>query len=302
MLTTVNILWQMLFATVADGIATCDYFTFTCMADVIAMCLSGRCYKPLTDALFWQMLLPSSRWKSHWQGGCVMADVIARGRWKNHKVNYFNFSSELLNRTSSQTCGKWYFPTFLFRDGSLTLTYRASFIVLIRFKSSLPTMLKLLMVTLWPVMLLWSYMGEGGFQMFLEPFSKSSWGLSNVFLIAIYPVTLVFVDDSTLFLDWIFVFGRHQEIFDGRYSLEVHCYLIFAANVLDALTQSTIVWNHSVGLLLVVCIGSLGWSLDGILVLGFHLYLVESPGGINRNLQWTFQMLYFFLPACCGSE
>ena len=25
---------------------------FTCMADVIAVCLSGRCYKPLTDALF----------------------------------------------------------------------------------------------------------------------------------------------------------------------------------------------------------------------------------------------------------
>ena len=58
MLTTVNLLWQMFFATVTDGIATCDYFMFTCMADVIAICLSGRCYKPLTDALFWQMLLP----------------------------------------------------------------------------------------------------------------------------------------------------------------------------------------------------------------------------------------------------
>ena len=81
------------------------------------------------------------------QCGCVMADVIASGRWKNHKVNYFNFSSEVLNRTSSQTCGRWYLPTFLFRDGSLTLMYRAYFIVLIRFKSSLPTMLKLLMVT-----------------------------------------------------------------------------------------------------------------------------------------------------------
>ena len=57
----------MLFATVAYGIATCDYFMFTCMADVIAMCLSGRCYKPLTDALCWQMLLPSGRWKSHWR-------------------------------------------------------------------------------------------------------------------------------------------------------------------------------------------------------------------------------------------
>ena len=73
------------------------------------------------------------------QGGCVVADAIASGRWKNHKVNYFNFSSEVLNRTSSQTCGRWYLPTFLLRDGSLTLMYRTSFIVLIWFKSSLPT-------------------------------------------------------------------------------------------------------------------------------------------------------------------
>ena len=74
----------MLFATAADGIATCDYFMFTCMADVFAMCLSGRCYKPLTDALFWQMEKPL-------QGGCVMADVIASGRWKKPQVSYFKF-------------------------------------------------------------------------------------------------------------------------------------------------------------------------------------------------------------------
>ena len=72
----------------------------------------------------WQMLKPL-------QGGCVVADVIASGRWKNHKVNYFSFSSKVLNRTSSQICGRWYLPTFLLRDGSLTLMHRASFIVLI---------------------------------------------------------------------------------------------------------------------------------------------------------------------------
>ena len=43
---------------------------------------------------------------------------------------------------------------------------------------------------------------RGGFQMFLEPFTKSSWGLSNIFLITIHPVTLVSIDDSTLLLDW----------------------------------------------------------------------------------------------------
>ena len=70
----------------------------------------------------------------------------------------------MLARTSSHTCGRWYLPTFLFRDGSLTLMYIASLIALIWFKSSHPTILKLLMETLWPLMLLWSYMGEGGFR------------------------------------------------------------------------------------------------------------------------------------------
>ena len=94
---------------------------------------------------------------------CELADVIASGRWNSHRVFlfYFSLSSEMLTRTSSHTCGRCYLPTFLFRDGSLTLMYIASLIVLIWFKSSLPTILKLLMVTLWPLILLWSYMGEG---------------------------------------------------------------------------------------------------------------------------------------------
>ena len=111
------------------------------MADVIAKRDSVVDVKPLSEAFNladviarWQMVKPL-------QGDCVMADVIAR-------AFYFNFSSEVLTRTSSQTCGRWYLPTFLLRDGSLTLMYRASLIVLIWFKSSLPTMLKLLMVTL----------------------------------------------------------------------------------------------------------------------------------------------------------
>ena len=111
----------------------------------------GRCYCQVADGKATAGWLCYGRCYCQWQ-------------MEKPQVNYFNFSSEVLSRTSSQTCGRWYFPTFLFRDGSLTLMYRASFIVLIRFKSSLPTMLKLLMVTLWPVKLLLSYMGEGGFR------------------------------------------------------------------------------------------------------------------------------------------
>ena len=208
--------------------------------------------------VWWQMLLP-----------------VVDGK----TTRSITFSSEVLNRTSSQTCGRCYLPTFLLRDGSLTLMYRAFFIVLIWFKSSLPTMWKLLMVTLWPVMLLWSYMG-GGFQMFLEPFTKSSWGLSNIFLITIHPVTLVSVDDSTLLLDWIFVFGSHQEVLDGGASFKVHLYPKPSANVLDALTKSTVVWHNYIGLLLVVCTGSVCSNLFIVLLLCSHLYPVESPCGV----------------------
>ena len=66
----------------------------------------------------------------------------------------------MLNRTSSHICGRWYLPMFLFRDGLLTLMYRTSFIALLRFWSSLPTMLKLSILMLWPVVLKWSNMGK----------------------------------------------------------------------------------------------------------------------------------------------
>ena len=37
----------------------------------------------------------------------------------------------MLNRTSSQICGRWYLPMFLLRGGSLTQIYRASLMVLV---------------------------------------------------------------------------------------------------------------------------------------------------------------------------
>ena len=114
---------------------------------------SGRCYNHCRVVVWWQMLLPVADGKAT---RSITSILVLR----------------CLNRTSSQTCGRWYLPTFLLRDGSLTLMYRASFIVLIWFKFSLPTILKLLMVTLWPLMLLWSYMGEGDFRCSLNLFPK----------------------------------------------------------------------------------------------------------------------------------
>ena len=93
----------------------------------------------------------------------VLANVVTMSsRWNSHWVIfYFNLSSGLLHRTSSHIWGRWYLPMFLFRDGLLTLMYRASFMVLMRFWSSLPTILKFSVVTLWPDMLEWSYIEEG---------------------------------------------------------------------------------------------------------------------------------------------
>ena len=128
----------------------------------------GRCY------------LPSGRWNSHMLqqmagvicqvadviatigSGCVVNDMLA-GRWNSHGSVYFNLSSEVLNRTSSHMCGRWNLPLFLFRDGLLTLMNSASFIALLTFWSSLPNILKFSILMLWPVLLVWSNIGEGAF-------------------------------------------------------------------------------------------------------------------------------------------
>ena len=50
---------------------------------------------------------------------------------------------------------------FLFRDGLLTLMYRASLMALMRFCSSLPTMLKFSKENWSPVVVKWSKIGKG---------------------------------------------------------------------------------------------------------------------------------------------
>ena len=139
---------------------------------------------------------------------------------KTTRVNSFNLSSGVLNRTSSHTCGRWYLPMFLLRDGSLTLMYRASFIILIRFLVIPPHNVEIVdgNIETSDVKMV-KYWGRG-LQMFSEPLSKSSGGLSNVLFITLYPVTLVSVNDSTFLLYRIFFFGSHQEILDGRTSFE----------------------------------------------------------------------------------
>ena len=59
--------------------------------------------------------------------------------------------SEMEKRTLSQICGRLYLPTFLFRVGLLTLIYIVSFMALAILCPSLPIILKLSTVFVWPV-------------------------------------------------------------------------------------------------------------------------------------------------------
>ena len=76
---------------------------------------------------------------------------------------YFSLSSGEFISTSSHICDSWYLPIFLLRVGSLTLIWMASLMDLAKFWSSLPTMLKLSIDISWPVVLWWSWMGDGAF-------------------------------------------------------------------------------------------------------------------------------------------
>ena len=109
--------------------------------------------------------------------------------------------------------------------------------------------------------------------MFFEPFFKSSWGLSNVVFITLHPVTFVSVDDSTFLLYRIFIFGSHQEVLDGSASFEVHFHPIFAANLLNALTELTVVRHYYVWLLDVLLVPELVLLLLSLFGAGFLVFI-----------------------------
>ena len=122
---------------------------------------------------------------------------------------YFKNSSEMLNRTSSHICGRWYLPMFLFRDGLFILMYRASFMFLMRFWSSLPSMEKLSIVTAWPEMLRWSCIGEGAL--------RCSLNLSYNFLLTLQYIPHHNPPSHICIYIWLHFFKDHQS------SKTIHC-------------------------------------------------------------------------------
>ena len=91
--------WPMLLPYVCSRWKTTEYL-YMMLIDVIAMVIDGMTTQVglyLADVI------------------AMVADGITAGQL------YFNFSSEMFNRTSSHVCGGWNLPTFLFRDGLLAL-------------------------------------------------------------------------------------------------------------------------------------------------------------------------------------
>ena len=82
---------------------------------------------------------------------------LAQGPCKYGRV-YLSWRSRALNKTSFNIWCNWYFPMFLLRDGSLTLTKIMSLMVLVRVCDSLPTIKKLSNLVWWCEVLAWSLM------------------------------------------------------------------------------------------------------------------------------------------------
>ena len=114
------------------------------------------------------------------------------------------------------------------------------------FWPSLPTISKLSIVTLWPEMTEWSWMGEGVLRCSFKPLCKISCWLTNVFFFTVHPVAFVPIHDPTLFPDCIFVFWGHKEVSDGKSSLKVYLNTISAACSFKVLPQALVIWNNYV--------------------------------------------------------
>ena len=109
---------------------------------------------------------------------------------------------------------------------------------LVTFWSSLPTMLKFGIVVSWPVMLRWSYIGEGAYWCSRKLSPKKSWWLPYIFIITVHPLAFQSVNDVTCHCDLTFILRCHQQAFDCIASFVVHLYTMFIGYLLHALTQT----------------------------------------------------------------
>ena len=185
---------------------------------------------------------------------------------------------------------------FLFRDGSLTLMNRASFIALVRFWSSLPTIVKLLMLILWPVVLQWSNIGEGG--------SWCSLNLSAKFLAdspmysSLHPCSLHLYLYMTplLFVIVSLSLRAIRRLLMVCPPLKEHLNPKFLACPLYSLTKSLMVWDYHVQVCFVVALASLGSSCFVLVwVLALHSCPFNGPCGVFASCESFKEVFFFFL-------
>ena len=126
--------------------------------------------------------------------------------------------------------------------------YRASFMVLMRSWSSLPSMVKIVSGDSMSRDVKMVMYGGWDLKMFLKPLFKISCRLSNILFITIHPVTFIPIYDFTFLEEWIFVLGSHEKVFDSMTSCEMYFNPILLANSLVAFTQPLMVRYHNVRL------------------------------------------------------
>ena len=118
--------------------------------------------------------------------------------------------------------------------------------------------------------------------MFLQPFSKCSSCLTNIFFITLQPITFEPVYYATFVVNVVFIFGSHQFIFQGLATFEMNFYAIFLPNVLDCFTQAFFIWNSYVAFVLcldVFC--CFAWciylQLSFFLLPSLGIYMLSGP-------------------------
>ena len=159
-------------------------------------------------------------------------------------------------------------------------------------------MLKFSRLVSWPVVVWWSYIGEGALRCSLYLSPKGSWWLPNVFIFTIHPFSLESTDDTTFLGYIIFVFGSHQKAFDSIASLEVYLDPMLPANILYTFTESLYIRKHHVWLLVPCCSPGVNIWLCSLLmlcltVLAFDLNPVQGPKWIFVSCQDFLEVIFF---------
>ena len=127
---------------------------------------------------------------------------------------------------------------FWFKVGFFTLMKIDSFMVLACPQSSLPMMLKLFSVMVWPVCCKCPWIGEGCLRCSSSSLPEGPCCFPYVHFITIQVLTLVTVYDATFVVLGVLVFGLHKYLFDSGVALEVNLYTILTTYLFDTFQNS----------------------------------------------------------------